>query len=99
MLEAIGSLPDAWLTELAHGSWWLGHRERATCSETSKTWEKTRLAASHSYSYRSPLNTCQVGPRQVPNIQSAGRHRAKSESHYRACSPLFKNTCKTAYPL
>jgi hypothetical protein len=77
VLEGIGSLPDALLTNLAHDLWWSGRRERATCSATSKTWEKTRLAAAYSYPYRSPLTTCQVGPRQFPNIQSAGRPPCK----------------------
>ena len=40
MLEGIGGLPEAWLTELAHNSWWPGHRERARCGGASKTWEK-----------------------------------------------------------
>jgi hypothetical protein len=60
VLEGIGSLPDAWLTKLAHDSWWPGHRERATCSRASKTWEKMPLAACQTHR---PKRISSVGAR------------------------------------
>ena len=58
VLEEIGSLLAAWLTRLAHDSWWPGHRERATCSRASKTWEKKPLAA---YQCHRPKRISSVG--------------------------------------
>ena len=49
VLEGIGSLPGALLTRLAHDLWWRYRRQRAACSGTSKTWEKMRVSAGHTY--------------------------------------------------
>jgi hypothetical protein len=53
VLEEIGSLPDACLTDLARNLWWPARRKRAKCSGISKTRKKMSLAAGHTYPYRS----------------------------------------------